>query len=64
MERFGWFNMAITSFTKNFSVPKEKSEKFVDDMTKDDQSISLKNFTSKRESLSDYQKELTNVFGR
>lgn len=56
--------MATTSFTKNFSVPKEKSEKFVDDMTKDDQSILLKNFTSKRESLSDYQKELKNVFGR
>ena len=56
--------MAITSFTKNFSVPKEKSEKFVDDMTKDAQPISLKNFTSKRGSLSDYQKELKRVFGR
>ena len=56
--------MAITSFTKNFSVPKEKSEKFVDDMTKDAQPISLKNFTSKRGSLSDYQKELKRVLGR
>ena len=26
--------MAITSFTKNFSVPKEKSAEFVDNMTK------------------------------
>lgn len=56
--------MAMTSFTKNFSVPKEKSKKFVDDMTNDAQQISLKNFASKRGSLSDYQKELKNVFGR
>lgn len=64
MERFGWFNMAITSFTKNFSVPKEKSAEFVANMTKDNEQISLKNFTSKRGSLSHYQKELKNVFGR
>ena len=56
--------MAVTSFAKNFSVPKEKSKKFVDDMTNDAQQISLKNFASKRRSLSDYQKELKNVFGR
>lgn len=56
--------MATTSFTKNFSVPKEKSEKFVDDMTNDAQQIPFKNFTSKRGSLSHYQKELKNVFGR
>lgn len=41
--------MAITSFTKNFSIPKENS---------------LKSFTSKRRSLSHYQKELKNIFGR
>ena len=64
MERFGWFDMAITSFTKNFSVPKEKSAEFVDNMTKDVEQISLKNFTSKRGSLNHYQKELKNVFGR
>lgn len=29
--------MAVTSFAKNFSVPKEKSKKFVDDMTNDAQ---------------------------
>ena len=56
--------MAVTSFAKNFSVSKEKSKKFVDDMTNDAQQISLKNFASKRGSLSDYQKELKNVFGR
>lgn len=56
--------MTMTSFTKNFSVPKEKSEKFVDDMTNDAQQISLKNFASKRRSLSHYQKELKKVFGR
>ena len=56
--------MAITSFTKNFSVPKEKSAEFVDNMTKDVEQISLKNFTSKRGSLNHYQKELKNVFGR
>jgi len=39
--------MAVTSFAKNFSVPKEKSKKFVDDMTNDAQQISLKNFASK-----------------
>lgn len=64
MERFGWFDMAITSFTKNFSVPKEKSAEFVANMTKGSKQISLKNFASKRGSLSDYQKELKNVFGR
>ena len=56
--------MAVTSFAKNFSVPKEKSAEFVDDMTNDAQQISLKNFASKRRSLSDYQKELKNIFGR
>ena len=56
--------MAITSFTKNFSVPKEKSAEFVTNMTKDAQPISLKNFASKRGSLSNYQKELKNIFGR
>lgn len=56
--------MAVTSFAKNFSVPKEKSKKFVDDMTNDAQPISLKNFTSKSRSLSHYQKELKKVFGR
>ena len=56
--------MARTSFTKNFSVPKEKSAEFVDNMTKGTKPISLKNFTSKRGSLSDYQKELKNIFGR
>lgn len=56
--------MAITSFTKNFSVPKEKSMEFVANMTKENAQISLKNFTSKRGSLSNYQKELKNVFGR
>ena len=49
--------MATTSFTKNFSVPKEKTAEFVDNMTKDAEQISLKNFTSKRGSLSNYQKE-------
>lgn len=56
--------MAITSFTNNFSVPKEKSAEFVANMTKGAKPISLENFTSKRGSLSDYQKELKNVFGR
>lgn len=56
--------MAITSFTKNFAVPKEKTSEFVANMIKDTEKVSLKNFTSKRRSLSDYQKELTNVFGR
>ena len=56
--------MATTSFTKNFSVPKEKSSEFVDNMTKGTEQISLKKFTSKRGSLSNYQKELKNVFGR
>lgn len=56
--------MATTSFTKNFSVPKEKTSEFVDNMTKDNEQISLKKFTSKRGSLSHYQKELKNVFGR
>lgn len=56
--------MAVTSFAKNFSVPKEKSAEFVANMTKDAQPISLKKFTSKRGSLSDYQKELKKVFGR
>ena len=56
--------MAITSFTKNFAVPKEKTSEFVANMTKDNEQISLKNFTSKRGSLSHYQKELKNVFGR
>lgn len=56
--------MAITSFTKNFAVPKEKTSEFVANMIKDTEQVSLKNFTSKRRSLSDYQKELTNVFGR
>lgn len=56
--------MAITSFTKNFSVPKEKSAEFVTNMTKGSKQISLKNFASKRGSLSNYQKELKNVFGR
>ena len=56
--------MATTSFTKNFSVPKEKSAEFVDNMTKGTEQISLKKFTSKRGSLSNYQKELKNVFGR
>lgn len=56
--------MAITSFTKNFSVPKEKSAEFVANMTKSAKPISLKNFASKRRSLNNYQKELKNVFGR
>ena len=56
--------MAITSFTKNFAVPKEKTSEFVANMTKDNEQISLKDFTSKRGSLSDYQKELKKVFGR
>lgn len=56
--------MAITSFTKNFSVPKEKSAEFVDNMIKGNEQISLKNFASKRRSLSHYQKELKKVFGR
>lgn len=56
--------MTTTSFTKNFSVPKEKSAEFVDNMTKGTKPISLKNFASKRGSLNDYQKELKNVFGR
>ena len=56
--------MAITSFTKNFSVPKEKSEEFVSNMTKGATQISLKDFASKRGSLSHYQKELKRVFGR
>lgn len=56
--------MAMTSFTKNFSVPKEKSAEFVANMIKDTEQVSLKNFTSKRRSLSDYQKELKNIFGR
>lgn len=56
--------MAITSFTKNFSIPKEKSAEFVANMTKGTKQISLKNFTSKRRSLSHYQKELKKVFGR
>lgn len=64
MERLGWFDMAMTSFTKNFSVPKEKSAEFVANMIKDTEQVSLKNFTSKRRSLSDYQKELKNIFGR
>lgn len=56
--------MATTSFTKNFSVPKEKSAKFVANMTKGFKQISLKNFTSKRGNLSHYQKELKEVFGK
>ena len=56
--------MAITSFTKNFSVPKEKSAEFLDNMTKGTEQISLKNFTSKRKNLSNYQKELKSIFGR
>lgn len=56
--------MALTSFTKNFSVPKEKSEEFVSNMTKGATQISLKDFASKRGSLSHYQKELKRVFGR
>ena len=53
--------MAITSFTKNFSVPKEKSAEFVDNMTKGAKQISLKNFTSKRGSLSRYQKDFISI---
>lgn len=56
--------MAVTSFTKNFSVPKEKSAEFVANMTEGTKPISLKNFTSKRGSLSHHQKELKNIFGK
>ena len=44
MERLGWFDMAMTSFTKNFSVPKEKSAEFVANMIKDTEQVSLKKF--------------------
>lgn len=56
--------MATTSFTKNFSLQKSKSEKFVNLMASDTSLTLPKEFNSRYEHPKHYKEAMREVFGK